>query len=81
MKQFDNGVPAHEIPGATWVKSLASSATGNCVELASLPGGQVAVRNSRFPQGPALVYEAAEIAAFVSGAKSGEFDCLTVKSA
>lgn len=77
MEQFANGVPAHEIPHAAWLKSTSSSATGNCVEVAALPGGAVAVRNSRFPQGPALVYEPAEIAAFVDGAKKGEFDHLT----
>jgi hypothetical protein len=35
------------------------------------------VRNSRDPQGPALVYTRAEIAAFILGAKDGEFDDLT----
>jgi hypothetical protein len=39
-----------------------------------LPDGEVAVRNSRFPGGPALVYTRAEIAAFLAGAKDGEFD-------
>jgi hypothetical protein len=37
----------------------------------------VAVRNSRDPYGPALVYTSAEIAAFLEGAKAGEFDDLT----
>jgi hypothetical protein len=35
------------------------------------------VRNSRFPSGPALVYTRAEIAAFLAGAKDGEFDHVT----
>ena len=39
-----------------------------------LPGGEIAFRNSRFPSGPALVYTQAEIAAFLAGAKDGEFD-------
>jgi hypothetical protein len=60
----------------TWRKSRASNASGECVEVASLPDGQVAVRNSRDPQGPALVYTRAEIAAFLDGAKAGEFDDL-----
>jgi hypothetical protein len=46
------------------------------VELAGLPGGAVAVRNSRHPSGPALVYPRAEIAAFIASAKNGEFDDL-----
>jgi hypothetical protein len=41
-----------------------------------LPSGQIAVRNSRFPDGPVLVYTQGEIAAFVAGAKDGEFDHL-----
>ncbi len=41
-----------------------------------LAGGAVAVRNSRDPHGPALVYTRAEIAAFIAGAKAGEFDDL-----
>jgi hypothetical protein len=42
-----------------------------------LPDGGVAVRNSRLPSGPALVYTGAEIRAFLSGVKDGEFDDLT----
>ncbi|MEV1007859.1 DUF397 domain-containing protein [Streptomyces sp. NPDC049881] len=74
---FENGTPADGITGAEWVKSSASIGEGNCVELTALPGGAVAVRNSRFPDGPALVYTREEVAAFVTGAKSGEFDFLT----
>lgn len=60
----------------TWRKSRASNPRGDCVELARLDGGGVAVRNSRDPHGPALVYTPAEIAAFLAGAKAGEFDDL-----
>jgi hypothetical protein len=49
---------------------------GNCVELAKLPDGQVALRNSRHPAGPALVYTGAEIEALLLGAKDGDFDDL-----
>ncbi|GAA3879396.1 DUF397 domain-containing protein [Streptomyces sedi] len=73
---FENGGPADRISGVTWVKSAASAGDGNCVELAALPNGEVAVRNSRFPQGPALVYTPAEMRAFVSGVRSGDFDSL-----
>ncbi|MCX5192795.1 DUF397 domain-containing protein [Streptomyces sp. NBC_00249] len=75
--QLHNGVVASEIPGVTWVKSSASVGNGNCVEVAALGGGGVAVRNSRFPDGPALVFTAAEIGAFLDGAKRSEFDELT----
>jgi Domain of unknown function (DUF397) len=71
--KFANGTPADQVPG-TWRKATASNSSGACVEVAALPGGDVAVRNSRHPSGPALVYTRAEIAAFLAGARNGEFD-------
>jgi hypothetical protein len=62
---------------ATWRRSRASNSSGSCVEVAGLPGGEVAIRNSRYPRGPALIYTRAEMAAFVAGAKDGEFDDLS----
>ncbi|MFE7133172.1 DUF397 domain-containing protein [Streptomyces sp. NPDC057638] len=74
MERFFNGIRASELTTAVWTKSSHSNATGNCVEVAGLPDGSVAVRNSRDPQGPALVYTRDEMAAFVAGARSGDFD-------
>ncbi|MFD7654369.1 DUF397 domain-containing protein [Actinosynnema sp. NPDC059797] len=74
--QVHNGMPAADLVGVEWRKSARSGALGNCVELATLTDGSVAMRNSRFPEGPALVYTRAEIAAFVAGARDGEFDDL-----
>lgn len=56
MTQLHNGMPAVDLEGVTWRKSRRSNSQGNCVEFAQLPGGDVAVRNSRFPEGPALLY-------------------------
>ncbi|MGZ4649547.1 MAG: DUF397 domain-containing protein [Kineosporiaceae bacterium] len=71
-----NGVPANELTGVQWRKSSRSGA-GNCVEFAELAhGGAVAVRNSRHPDGPALVYTRSEIEALILGIKDGEFDDL-----
>jgi hypothetical protein len=62
----------------TWRKSAASNPNGDCVELAPLPAGGVAVRNSRAPGGTALIYTRAELEAFLCGAKAGEFDDLVL---
>lgn len=70
-----NGVRASSL-GVRWIKSRRSNAEGNCVEVAVLDGAGVALRNSRDPDGPALVYTPTEMAAFVAGAKDGEFDHL-----
>lgn len=61
---------------STWRKSTASGPNGNCVELAVLADGGVAVRNSRFPDGARVHYTRAEMAAFVRGVQAGEFDDL-----
>ena len=73
--QIMNGVPADQL-AVRWRKSQSSNPSGSCVEIAGLPGGEVAVRNSRHPAGPALVYTRNEIAAFLAGVKNGEFDDL-----
>ena len=75
MKTY-NGMPAGELTEASWRKSRYSNSKGNCVELARLGTGEIAMRNSRHPQGPALIYTPAEIDALVRGVKAGEFDDL-----
>jgi hypothetical protein len=76
--RFDRmtSIAAPLLGDVTWRKSDVSNPSGDCVEVAALPGGAVAVRNSRDPEGAALVYTRAEIAAFLAGAKAGEFDDL-----
>ncbi|MEU1690020.1 DUF397 domain-containing protein [Streptomyces hirsutus] len=78
MSAYRNGIPADSLEGVTWVKSRHSDHQGNCVELAALSNGAVALRNSRDPQGPALIYTRGEIAAFISGARDGEFTSFTI---
>ncbi len=74
--QVNNGIPADQLVSARWRKSQVSNPSGSCVEVAGLADGAVAVRNSRHPSGPALIYTRAEIDAFLTGVKNGEFDDL-----
>lgn len=77
MDTRTNGTSTSELGSLAWLKSRRSNPSGNCVEVAELPDGAgIAVRNSRDPEGPALIYTAAEIAAFILGAKDGDFDHL-----
>lgn len=76
MRRMVNGMSASQLQGVTWQKSARSNPSGNCVECAALPGGGVAVRNSRDPEGPALLYTPAEIEAFILGVRDGDFDNL-----
>jgi Domain of unknown function (DUF397) len=56
-----------------WFKS-SFSASGSCVEVAHLPGGGVAVRDSKDRGKTPHVYTRREWQAFLAGAKNGEFD-------
>jgi hypothetical protein len=76
MPETYNGMPATELRDVAWRKSHRSSAQGDCVEAAVLPGGGVALRNSRHPGGPALIFTDAELHAFVEGVRDGDFDDL-----
>lgn len=62
-----------------WRKSSYSNPSGNCVELAELPTGLIGVRNSREPDGAVIYYTRPEVAAFINGCKSGEFDDLMLE--
>ena len=74
--QVENGMRAGHLTMARWRKSSASNSSGCCVEIAELPDGRIAVRNSRDKAGPALVWHRAELAGFLRGVKNGEFDAL-----
>ena len=47
-----NGMLAAELGDVCWQKSWHSNPNGECVELAALPTGEIAMRNSRFPCRP-----------------------------
>lgn len=67
-----HGVPANRL-STRWRKSRYSGAVGNCVELAPLAGDEIAVRNSRNPRGPALVYSGVDMSGFLALVKEGGF--------
>ncbi len=63
-----------DLDGAEWQRSNRTPGqSDNCVEVAFV-GEAVAVRDSRQPEGPVLLFTQAEWDAFVEGAKDGEFD-------
>jgi hypothetical protein len=67
-------VTADDLVRAHWRKSTRSANAGNCVEVAELHDGHRAVRDSKDPNGPALIFTPAEWAAFTAGVRDGEFD-------
>jgi Domain of unknown function (DUF397) len=66
--------PKRRSSGSYWIKSSLSYANGNCVEVASLPGGAVGIRNSRDCAGPVLRFTPQEWRVFLGGVRNGEFD-------
>ena len=72
-----NGMAATELRRGRLAEEQAQQLAGLLRGVrADCPAGDVAVRNSRFPDGPALVYTRAEIEAMLLGIKDGEFDHL-----
>ena len=56
-----------------WFKSSRSSPTGQCVESARLSDG-MAVRDSKHPDGPVLLFSADKWRAFTEGVNLSEFE-------
>lgn len=78
MSEVHPGMPAALLRGAVWRKSRRSNPSGECVELAPLITGQIAIRNSRHPHGDVLICEHEAITALVQAAKAGDFDYMIV---
>lgn len=63
---------AVDLTDVIWRKSSASGAEGDCVEVAELPDGARAVRDSKNPEREPLRFTASEWVAFRAGVMSGE---------
>jgi hypothetical protein len=76
MQQTYNGISAARLEGAVWRKSQRSNSQGQCVEMARIADGTVAVRNSRDPEGPALIFPVDGVRELITGLRGGSFDDL-----
>ncbi|SDK14096.1 DUF397 domain-containing protein [Nonomuraea jiangxiensis] len=63
-----------ELATAAWRKSSFSGDNGNCLEVAPLSGGRVGIRDTEAPEQSPFVVSGSVWAAFIDGAKKGEFD-------
>lgn len=70
-----------DLSRAVWRKSSRSGGLNGggeeCVEVAALDGGRIAVRDSKHPGGAVLFLTRAELAAWISGVQNNEFTDLT----
>ncbi|MFE4977988.1 DUF397 domain-containing protein [Kitasatospora sp. NPDC056651] len=62
-----------DLTGTQWFKSSYSSNGGQCVEVASDLPGLMPVRDSKDPDGPALIFRDEAWRSFVVAVRSGEF--------
>ena len=74
MGRVTRGGPEGLGSGSSWTKSSLSFANGNCVEVASLPGDKLGIRDSKDSEGPVLRFTPDEWNAFLGGVRNGEFD-------
>jgi hypothetical protein len=74
MKHVKNAAKDLGVEG--WRKPWSGSNNGNCVEVKKLDDGNVALRQSTDPDGPALVCAPSVMAEFISAAKTGAADFL-----
>ncbi|MGH3768551.1 MAG: DUF397 domain-containing protein [Pseudonocardiaceae bacterium] len=57
-----------------WRTSSFSGNNGTCVEVAALPDGHIAVRNSNRPHDGVIHFTREELNAWINGIKAGGFD-------
>ncbi|MCT2593326.1 DUF397 domain-containing protein [Streptomyces sp. N2-109] len=78
MTPHNRNLMAPDLAGvADWFTSSYSNGGGNCVEAADLiqtTYGAVALRDSKDPAGPALLFPSDAFASFVADVREGRFD-------
>ncbi|MFD4400002.1 DUF397 domain-containing protein [Kitasatospora sp. NPDC059803] len=62
-----------DLSGASWIKSSYSDNGGDCVEVATDVPNLAPVRDSKDPEGPALVFPADAWSSFIAVIRTGEF--------
>lgn len=66
-----------DVSQVSWRKSSLSFFNGNCVEACRLGTDRIGIRDSKDNgNGPVLIFTDGEWAAFLAGAKQGQFDNL-----
>ncbi|MFE0459636.1 DUF397 domain-containing protein [Kitasatospora sp. NPDC058965] len=66
-------MPHTDLSGSQWVKSSYSDNGGNCIEIAPDFANAVPVRDSKDPEGPALVFPTDSWGHFLAGVRAGAF--------
>ncbi|MET8955224.1 DUF397 domain-containing protein [Streptomyces sp. NPDC004393] len=64
----------HNTDDLVWKTSTYTNGNGACVEVAVLPDGGRAMRDTKDRDGGTQFYNRAEWDAFIKGAKEGQFD-------
>ncbi len=74
MPQHGKSIPDASNLGAWRKSSYSGASNGDCLEVSEAHPALVPVRDSKDPQGPALVFDTAAWSAFVGAVRDGEFD-------
>ncbi|MFD8082840.1 DUF397 domain-containing protein [Kitasatospora sp. NPDC059722] len=63
-----------DLSSVHWRKSTYSGGGGECIEVAPGFTGVMPVRDSKDPEGPALIFSPAAWQSFITAIRTGEFD-------
>lgn len=66
-------IPAHGSPETVRFRTSSFCGNAGCVEVAALPGDEIALRDSKDVTSPVLRFTADEWDAFVAGVLDGQF--------